>query len=162
MANQNNRASWFSGFLLGTVFGLGIAALAMVLIASAPLPFEEKVEKVTANVDPAKVLNGLVDPNKIFNRTSKAQRAESKIEQEEEIADAEPAHWIQVGAFSSEKAASDLQGQLAFAGFEAQVKQLNGLWRVRIGPFADQETCHPVQAALSSKLKLKSTILVSR
>ena len=64
---RSNFASGFAGFLLGVVTGLGIAAAAALLITKSPVPFVEKVQKVTADVDPAQKLAGSVDPNRRLN-----------------------------------------------------------------------------------------------
>ena len=60
----------FAGFLIGVVTGLGIAAAAALLITNSPIPFVEKVEKVTADVDPSVALSGGVDPNARLNRNA--------------------------------------------------------------------------------------------
>lgn len=67
---KSRFAAGFAGFLIGVVTGLGIAAGAAVFITKSPLPFVEKVDKVTADVDPAAKLAGNVDPNARLNTSS--------------------------------------------------------------------------------------------
>ena len=47
---KSGFASGFAGFLIGVVTGLGVAAGAMLVIAKSPVPFVDKVDKVTADV----------------------------------------------------------------------------------------------------------------
>ena len=42
----------------------------MLVIAKSPVPFVDKVDKVTADVDPAAKLAGAVDPNARLNQTA--------------------------------------------------------------------------------------------
>ena len=63
MAAKGGFATGFAGFLIGVVTGLAIAAAAAILITKSPVPFVNKVDKVTADVDPAAKLAGGVDPN---------------------------------------------------------------------------------------------------
>ena len=67
---KSGFASGFAGFLIGVVTGLGVAAGAMLVIAKSPVPFVDKVDKVTADVDPAAKLAGAVDPNARLNQTA--------------------------------------------------------------------------------------------
>ena len=65
---KSGFATGFAGFLIGVVTGLGIAAGAMLVIAKSPVPFVDKVDRVTADVDPAAKLAGGVDPNARLNQ----------------------------------------------------------------------------------------------
>ena len=64
---RTNLASGFAGFLIGVVTGCAICAAAAVFITNSPIPFVEKVQKVTADVDPAQKLAGGIDPNRALN-----------------------------------------------------------------------------------------------
>ena len=64
---RTNLASGFAGFLIGIVTGCAICAAAAVFITNSPIPFVEKVQKVTADVDPAQKLAGGIDPNRALN-----------------------------------------------------------------------------------------------
>ncbi len=68
--SQSRFSVGFGGFLFGIVFGLAVAAAVAVFTLNSPVPFVEKVQKVTADVDPAKALEGNVDPNKALNAAS--------------------------------------------------------------------------------------------
>ena len=45
---SSNRSSKFASFVLGVVFGMGICAGAAYFLTTGPLPFVDKVDKVTA------------------------------------------------------------------------------------------------------------------
>lgn len=66
---SSNRSSKFASFVLGVVFGMGICAGAAYFLTTGPLPFVDKVDKVTADVDPAEALAGGVDPNQKLNQS---------------------------------------------------------------------------------------------
>lgn len=68
--SQSRFSLGFGGFLFGIVFGLAVAAAVAVFTFNSPLPFVDKVQKVTADVDPAQALAGGVDPNKALNASS--------------------------------------------------------------------------------------------
>ena len=77
---KSGFATGFAGFLIGVVTGLGIAAGAAVFITKSPVPFVDKVDKVTADVDPAQKLAGGVDPNARLNQMGESQSAQSEAE----------------------------------------------------------------------------------
>ena len=68
--SQSRFSLGFGGFLFGIVFGLAVAAGVAVFTLNSPVPFVDKVQKVTADIDPAKALSGNVDPNKALNASS--------------------------------------------------------------------------------------------
>ena len=74
---KSGFATGFAGFLIGVVTGLGIAAAAAVFITQSPVPFVDKVDKVTADVDPAQKLAGSVDPNARLNQMGESQSAQT-------------------------------------------------------------------------------------
>lgn len=75
---KSGFATGFAGFLIGVVTGLGIAAAAAVFITKSPVPFVEKVDKVTADVDPAQKLQGSVDPNARLNQMGESHSAQTQ------------------------------------------------------------------------------------
>ncbi|MFU0842160.1 MAG: SPOR domain-containing protein [Burkholderia sp.] len=177
---KGNFASGFAGFLIGVVTGLGIAAAAAVFITKSPMPFVDKVQKVTADVDPAKALSGNVDPNKRLNEQSdtldSAQDGSVKKVEVQAAPDtgvkrdaagkaaepgkvtAGPSYWVQAGAFRSSSAAEERKALLAMNALEAQVDHSGSLWRVRIGPFEDRKAAAEIQAMLSDQ-SIQSTIV---
>ena len=52
--SQSRFSLGFGGFLFGIVFGLAVAAAVAVYTLNAPVPFVDKVQKVTTEIDPAK------------------------------------------------------------------------------------------------------------
>ncbi len=73
--SQSRFSTGFGGFLFGIIFGLAVAAGVAYYTLNSPVPFVEKVQKVTADVDPAKELAGNVDPNKALNAASTPETA---------------------------------------------------------------------------------------
>lgn len=173
MANSN-RSSKFASFVLGVVFGMGICAAAAYLLANGPLPFVDKVEKVTADVDPSVALAGGVDPNQRLNQS--ADEISSSIHPEDPVdtidtivkrvttgsTDATPARdangkavapgqiqtatlWVQAGAFKSQDRAQNVQAQLAMLGIQADLSRAGSVWRVRVGPFDTTEQAREIQ-----------------
>ncbi len=71
---------------------------------------------------------------------------------------------VQLGAFASYPNAQSfiarLANQLPAAGVEAQVRQVNGLFRVFVGPYAAREEARRVAARLRAELGLPSTVAV--
>lgn len=157
---RTNLASGFAGFLLGVVTGCAICAAAAVFISNSPVPFVDKVQKVTADVDPSQKLAGGIDPNRALNEQQEKNSEEADpsgiktvtIAQSAETQSSAPApktdgsYWLQAGAFKEEQSARDLTGSLALTGISnVQVVKAGNVWRVRIGPFADKQEASEVQ-----------------
>lgn len=170
---RSNFASGFAGFLLGIVTGLGIAAAAALLITKSPVPFVEKVQKVTADVDPAQKLAGSVDPNQRLNEAPEAPQAAVEGGVKTVVAAAPAAapksipaqqaapaasFWVQAGAFQTSAAAEERRAVLAMSALEAQVDKSGNLWRVRVGPFADKKAAAEIQSMLNDQ-GIKSTVM---
>ena len=145
---KSGFASGFAGFLIGVVTGLGVAAGAMLVIAKSPVPFVDKVDKVTADVDPAAKLAGAVDPNARLNQTAGEEpTGETGRVQTVTVVDKDPTantraatpaatFWVQVGAFRQKADAINSSAALGMQGIIAQVQEGGPAgWRVRVGPF---------------------------
>lgn len=155
-------AAGFAGFLIGVVTGLGIAAGAAVFIMKSPVPFVNKVDKVTADVDPSEALKGGVDPNARLNQNSHDAAAESAagevktvtVEDSKSAESARPAavtYWLQTSRFASQKEAESTLGQLALMGIEGEVARVNSDWYVRVGPFERKAAANEVRLALTDQ-----------
>jgi len=62
--------------------------------------------------------------------------------------------YLQAGAFQSETEAENLKVKIAFAGFEANITQVNAankgtLFRVRLGPYRSQDEVNRIKGVLS-------------
>lgn len=183
---KSGFATGFAGFLIGVVTGLGIAAGAALLINMSPVPLVDKVDKVTADVDPSAALAGGVDPNARLNKGAADAPAPDAAPAREapggvaavRIGDNEPRRdasgkarepgevkpvtfWVQTGSYSSEDDANDEAAQLALAGHGAQISQAGSHWRVRVGPFDDRRSAEETLAALTD-LGMKPVIAESR
>lgn len=153
---KSGFASGFAGFLIGVVTGLGVAAVAMLVIAKSPVPFVDKVDKVTADVDPAAKLAGAVDPNARLNQTAGEEpTGETGLVQTVTVVDKDPksksaasptantraatpaaTFWVQVAAFRQKTDAINSSAALGMQGIIAQVQEGGPAgWRVRVGPF---------------------------
>ncbi len=169
---KSSFASGFAGFLIGVVVGLGIAAGTAVFILKSPVPFVEKVQKVTADVDPAQILSGSVDPNKRLNETESSGAFDGAVKTvtvKTEPAPVQPAtkiapqqsattYWVQTGAFKDADAAEGQVASLAMMAIEASSIKAGGVWRVRIGPFADKQAAQEILSQLADS-DIKSTVV---
>lgn len=161
---RSGFAAGFAGFLIGVVTGLGIAAGTMLVLSKSPIPLMDKVERVTADVDPAAKLAGGVDPNARLN-----QQDEAPVENDAPVRavtvpedTGSPSvgktgastllFWVQVGAYRNKSDAEGRAADLAMQGIGAQV-QAGGPagWRVRIGPFDSRDTAKEVSDDLSGR-----------
>ncbi len=178
---KSNLSAGFAGFLLGVMFGLGIAATAALLIYNSPRPFMEKVQKVTADVDPAEKLAGSVDPNKRLNTSSDVDNVTALTTVKTvDIADeaSEPArdktgkainpgtvtpvtYWLQTGAYKERSSAEAQCAELAMNLFSATVIESKGLWLVRVGPYETNQMAKEIQNQLSNS-NIRSTIVTNR
>ena len=133
---KSGFASGFAGFLIGVVTGLGVAAGAMLVIAKSPVPFVDKVDKVTADVDPAAKLAGAVDPNARLNQTAGEEpTGETGLVQTVTVVDKDPksksaasptantraatpaaTFWVQVAAFRQKTDAINSSAALGMQG----------------------------------------------
>lgn len=171
---SSNRSSKFAAFVFGVVVGMGICAGAAYFLLNSPVPFVDKVEKVTADVDPSVALAGGVDPNQRLNQgadeltasqnpTDPADTIDTIIKRvttgTEEAAPTRDASgkavapgqvktasvWVQAGAFRAQDRAQSVQAQLAMFGIQADLTRQGDVWRVRVGPFDTLEQAREVQ-----------------
>ncbi|MDO5530500.1 SPOR domain-containing protein [Sutterella sp.] len=174
---RSGFAAGFAGFLIGVVTGLGIAAGAMLVISKSPVPFMDKVERVTADVDPAAKLAGGVDPNAKLNspqgggaapaaeegsvRTVTVSASEKPAAPAAQPKAAAPAaaYWVQVGAYSKEPDAETAAAELAMQGIGATVTQNGNNWRVRVGPFENRHAAQEMVTSLTNNQGLNPTIV---
>lgn len=170
MASKGGFATGFAGFLIGIVTGLAIAAGAALFITKSPIPFVNKVDKVTADVDPAVQLAGAVDPNaRLQQRPDEVPASASPtgvktVETPGSAALRDPAgkaldpgkiqsttFWVQVASLSSEEDAQASAAQLAMNGHAASVTRSGAFWRVRVGPFDDRTSAEEMREALADQ-----------
>ena len=168
---KSGFASGFAGFLIGVVTGLGVAAGAMLVIAKSPVPFVDKVDKVTADVDPAAKLAGAVDPNARLNQTAGEEpTGETGLVQTVTVVDKDPksksaaptantraatpaaTFWVQVAAFRQKTDAINSSAALGMQGIIAQVQEGGPAgWRVRVGPFDSRPDAREMLDRLTDK-----------
>ena len=163
------------GFVSGLVMGIGLSTAAALYITHSPVPFINKVQRATANVNPA-AGGQLPDPNKPLysNRAAAAPApagpapgtAAAPIEDKSTPAPASAAApaptaesgtrvMLQAGAFKSEQDADSMRARLALLGLDARVSQVTQpdgatvLYRVRIGPYRELDDLSGIRRTLS-------------
>jgi cell division protein FtsN len=164
------------GFVFGLVAGLGLSTAAAIYITHSPVPFVNKVQRATANVNPA-AGGELPDPNKTLYSNHPAPAvaapgtapatAPAPIEDRSTPAPtaaaapaAPPADngtrvMLQAGAFKSEQDADAMRARLALLGLDARVSQVTQpdgatvLYRVRIGPYRELDDLSGIKRTLS-------------
>ena len=165
------------GFVSGLVVGIGLSTAAALYITHSPVPFVNKVQRVTANVNPA-AGGQLLDPNKplysnrpaagtapsaapgtapapIEDRSTPAPAAAAAPAQESPSADSGTRVMLQAGAFKSEQDADAMRARLALLGLDARVSEVTQpdgatvLYRVRIGPYRELDDLSGIRRTLS-------------
>lgn len=164
------------GFVVGLVAGIGLSTAAALYITHSPVLFVNKVQRATANVNPA-AGGELPDPNKslypnhpaptIAAPGSAPATAPAPIEDRSTPAPAAAAApaapaadsatrvMLQTGAFKSEQDADAMRARLALLGLDARVSQVTQpdgatvLYRVRIGPYRELDDLSGIRRTLS-------------
>jgi cell division protein FtsN len=164
------------GFVSGLVVGIGLSTAAAVYITHSPVPFINKVQRATANVNPG-AGGQLPDPNKPLYSNRAAvpaappgtapETAPAPIEDRSTPAptaaaapqapagDSGTRVMLQAGAFKSEEDADSMRARLALLGLDARVSQVTQpdgatvLYRVRIGPYRELDDLSGIRRTLS-------------
>ena len=171
---KSGFAVGFAGFLMGVVTGLGIAAGTMLVISKSPMPFMDKVERVTADVDPAKKLAGGVDPNAKLNQQAEAtseagdatdlpvKTVSASTDTTPKVKPPAQVFWVQIGAYRSKSDAEGHAADLAMQGIGAQVQAGGSAgWRVRVGPFDSRDAANEAMNGLSGR-ELSPVVIVDK
>ena len=159
--------TWFYGFLVGGVIGVGCCAAAALYITKAPIPFVNKVNQASEKINP--IAGGTIpDPNKPLSAsggapvnapksrvvtveppTSEQAAEETKLQIEQGSR-----FVVQAGAFSTQVDAEARRAELGFLGFEARViPRTDGpktLYRVRLGPYGTAQEANDVKSKLQA------------
>jgi cell division protein FtsN len=162
-----------AGFVVGLVCGIGLSMAAALYITNSPVPFINKVQRPTENVNPA-AGGQLPDPNKpLYSnqaalpvatpdhpRDAAAPAAEEKAPAPTAAAPAAAAPaadnggrlMLQAGAFKSPQDADAMRARLALLGLDARVTQVTQdatvLYRVRIGPYRELDDLSGIRRTL--------------
>jgi cell division protein FtsN len=162
------------GFVSGLVAGLALSTAAALYITNSPVPFINKVQRPTANVNPG-AGGQLPDPNRPLysNRAvlpaappGPAQNAAPAPIEDRSVPapGAVPAPaasaadsgrlMLQTGAFKSPQDADSMRARLALLGLDARVSQVTQdgatvLYRVRIGPYRELDDLSGIRRTLS-------------
>lgn len=143
------------GLIVGLCAGLAIAAIAAVYITNAPVPFVNKVQRPTENIQPG-ADGKLPDPNKPLYAPPPAPPKPAdgaKVEPPPAVslapagdaktaapaADEGTRFQLQAGAFRTPEDADAMRARLALMGLDARVFPIEQagttLYRVRLGPY---------------------------
>jgi cell division protein FtsN len=158
------------GFVFGLVTGLTLSTALAIYITKSPVPFINKVQRPTENVNPG-AGGTLPDPNRPLYSNSSALPAPQPraaagpaAAPSEDKAPTTPARtaladdgarlMLQAGAFKSSQDADAMRARLALLGLDARVTQFNQdgatvLYRVRIGPFGGLDDLAGIRRTLS-------------
>ncbi len=168
MANRSGFGTWFYGFLVGGVIGVGACAAAALFITNAPIPFINKVNQASERINP--IANGAIpDPNAALSGTgnSPANAPKSKVvtvepqypnapeakeDAKQPAAEETYRYVVQAGAFKGEAEAENLRAELGLLGFESRiikrVENGNTWYRVRLGPYGTNQEANDVKTRL--------------
>ena len=167
MNANKQRGSTAIGVILGVLIGLGVALGVAVYVMKVPTPFNSKSTSRTPAQDAAEAKkNKDWDPNAALSNkpvvkptdtvaptVQPATPAASPVPASP-TADAAVEYYVQVGAFRSEGDAQALRGKLALSNFEGKVveREQSGqrVFRVRVGPFANQAAGDKAKASLDA------------
>jgi cell division protein FtsN len=167
------------GFVSGVVAGIALSTAAALYITNSPVPFVSKVQRATANVNPA-AGGQLPDPNKPLysnhaalpvpapgspSAASPQPGAAAPIEDRSSpapptapapaAAASDARLMLQTGAFKSAQDADSMRARLALLGLDARVSQVTQdagatiLYRVRIGPYRELDDLSGIRRTLS-------------
>ncbi len=155
-------ASGFAGFLIGTVFGLAVAAGAALMLSEGVSPLLDKVGVVTADVDPAAKLNGDINPNDVLNQresleTDAAPQGVKTVDVSAKTA--VPVFWVQTGAFSQKDRAVSVCGRIAMNGMPCEAIEENKLWKPMVGSFTDRIDAVNTAERLKDELDLAGKVV---
>jgi cell division protein FtsN len=164
------------GFVAGVVAGLALSTAVALYITNSPVPFINKVQRPTENVNPA-AGGQLPDPNRPLysNRAllpvapaDRAHEATSAAGADKSAntppgapaapvasaADDGARLMLQTGAFKSAQDADAMRARLALLGLDARVSQVTQdgatvLYRVRMGPYRGLDDLSGIRRTLS-------------
>jgi len=152
---------FLSGFIVGLVTGVIIAAGLTIYLKIGESPFTSKTEtseEVATDKNSDKVDETKKNRFDFYNilPSNESKVTEQEIKQMDDADNGKPQEtfFLQVGAFQTEQEADNLKAKLALLGIEAIVQstpiQDKGvLHRVRVGPFVDMTQVTKAKANLA-------------
>ena len=144
--------TWFYGFLVGGVIGVGCCAAAALYITKAPIPFVNKVNQASEKINP--IAGGTIPDPKSRVVTVEPPTSEQAAEETKLQIEQGSRFVVQAGAFSTQVDAEARRAELGFLGFEARViPRTDGpktLYRVRLGPYGTAQEANDVKSKLQA------------
>jgi cell division protein FtsN len=171
-AVRRQRGTTLIGFVTGLVAGLALAVAVALYLTNAPIPFINKVQRPTENVQPG-ADGKLPDPNKPlygapvtpppppaaksdlpkFDSPAEARAAAEKAASAAAAEDGSR-YVLQAGAFKTPEDADSMRARLAMLGLDARVFPVeqggNTLYRVRLGPYGQIDDINRIRKTLAS------------
>jgi cell division protein FtsN len=167
---RSERGNTLIGLVAGLVLGLALAVAVAVYLTRAPVPFVNKVQRPTENVNPA-ADGKLPDPNQpLYSKPIEPPKADAKLDArtdplaappppEKGVPPAEAAaaetsrYLLQAGAFRTPDDADAMRARLALLGLEARVYPVEQggatLYRVRLGPYGQIDDLNRIRKELA-------------
>jgi cell division protein FtsN len=167
------RGTTLYGFVAGLVAGLGIAVAVAVYLTNAPIPFVNKVQRPTENVQPG-ADGKLPDPNKPLygapvtpppppaakgdlpkiESPAETKAAAEKAAMAAAAADDGTRYVLQAGAFKTPEDADAMRARLAMLGLDSRVFPVEQggttLYRVRLGPYGQIDDINRIRKTLAT------------
>ena len=150
--------TWFYGFLVGGVIGVGCCAAAALYITKAPIPFVNKVNQASEKINP--IAGGTIpDPNKPLSASGGAPEnaPKSRVVTVEPPTSEQAAEETKLQIEQGSRFVVDAEArraELGFLGFEARViPRTDGpktLYRVRLGPYGTAQEANDVKSKLQA------------
>jgi len=191
MKHNRQHGGTLLGIVIGLVLGLGIALAVAMVITKTPIPFVDragshKAAKPDADkpVDPNRPLYGkrvtpppaeaappantvAPEPTRPDLRIAPPDmNAAPIVEQSVSAADEKWNYYLQAGAFSQLHDAEGMRAKLALLGVEASITERQAetglLYRVRTGPFEQQEAMNRIRDKLSDNGIDVAVVRISR
>ncbi len=170
--SSNRKGSpFFSGFLVGLLFGVGISVALTLYIKGIRSPLTAKVEPAI-NIEPAKKdsktdksstnstsENGDPDHSRFDFYTilpgTESKVTEQEIKDQSNLDKPKESYFLQIGAFQTEQEADNMKAKLALLGMESIIQTATipdkGVWhRVRVGPLTDINQINKTREELTS------------
>jgi cell division protein FtsN len=164
------------GFAFGLIAGLGLSTAVALYITNSPVPFINKVQRPTENVNPG-ASGQLADPNRplysnhavlpvpapdrprdavppVVDEKSVPKAPGAAVAPIGPAADEGARLMLQTGAFKSAQDADSMRARLALLGLDARVSQVTQdgatvLYRVRMGPYRGLDDLTGIRRTLS-------------
>lgn len=188
MKDSSSRIT-FKGFAVGLLTGLLLAAVVVIYVTKAPVPFVDRgvVTKAGQKLDPLKSQSPEWNPNAPVDQTHRptvgvaesapaaandpiaqiAEQVQNPLAEatnpEVEPIPAGPEYFVQAGAFVTAREADTQKARLTLLGLQAQVYPAEqagqSFFRVRVGPYTDRKSAAAQRDLLVAE-RIDATVVI--